>query len=156
MIQFSEINLRSKDLLDAWLYVLQYRHQDRDLSVCIHDDIGTDGWEALAKALKLLRLSRFESYNNVMMHARSEDLRIVWDALRENSRFLVEIRDVVTKTRLGETKVFCKYGTEADREKKWTELLKFWETTKVQAERRRRLRPRTADFNPFSCNTKPR
>ena len=156
-IQFSGISLRNKDLVDIWLNVLQNCDEAHGLrSVHIYDDIGTGGWEALAKALRLHQpyMLRFSSYNNVMMHARSEDLRIIWDAMLEGSRFEVEIRDVVTETRVGATKEFLKGSVDAETEKKWTKLLKCWEAAKTQAERRRCLRPRTADFNPFGENTK--
>ena len=156
-IQFSGISLRNKDLVDIWLNVLQNCDEARGLrSVHIYDDIGTGGWEALAKALRLHQPHqlRFSSQNNLMMHARSEDLRIIWDAMLEGSRFEVAIRDVVTETRVGAAKLFLKGSGEAENEKNWTGLLKCWEAAKTQAERRSRMRPRTADFNPFGQNTK--
>ena len=75
---------------------------------------------------------RFQSDNKVMMEARSEDLRIIWDAMLEGSRFVVDIKDVVTETRVGPTKEFCKGSEDAGNEKNWEGLLKCWEAANVQ------------------------
>ena len=64
-IQFSELRLRRKDVIDTWLHVLQNCDQARGLRyVLVYDDIGTGGWEALAKALRLHQPHklRFQSY----------------------------------------------------------------------------------------------
>lgn len=53
-IQFSELRLRRKDVIDTWLHVLQNCDQAEGLRyVLVYDDIGAGGWEALAKALSL-------------------------------------------------------------------------------------------------------
>ena len=64
-IQFSELRLRNKDVIDTWLHVLQNCDQAHGLRyVLVYDDIGTGGWEALAKALRLHQpyMLRFQSY----------------------------------------------------------------------------------------------
>ena len=127
------------------------------MTLHIYDEISTGGWEALAEALRLHQpyTLLFLSRNNLMMHARSEDLRIIWDSMLEGSKFRIDIRDVVTETSVGvPTKEFSKGSGDAENEKNWRELLKCWSEAKAQAERRSRLRPRTADFNPFGNNTK--
>ena len=64
-IQFSELRLKSKDVIDTWLHVLQNCDQAHGLRyVLVYDDIGTGGWQALAKALRLHQpyMLRFQSY----------------------------------------------------------------------------------------------
>ena len=75
---------------------------------------------------------RFQSDNKVMMEARSEDLRIIWDAMLEGSRFVVDIKDVVTEIEVGLTKEFCKGSGDAENKKKWKGLLNCWEAANVQ------------------------
>ena len=156
-LQLSQLSFRSKDLVDALLNVLQNCDQARGLQyVSVYDDIGTGGWEALAEALRLHQpyKLKFTSSNNLMMHARTEDLRIIWDAMLEGSDFKIDIKDVVTETQVGATKHIFKGPRDVDNEKNWAGLLKCLEGTRAQAERRSCLRPRTADFNPFGENTK--
>ena len=120
-IQISEIILRSKNL-DTWLHILQNCNEVRGLrEVGVYDDIGTKGWEYLAKALRVHRpyYLQFRSNINLMIHARSEDLRIIWDDMLEGSKFVV-----FTINRGWAKQEFLKGSEDAENERNWTELLK--------------------------------
>ena len=125
-IQISEISLMSKDPhgknFDTWLHILENCNEVRGLrEVGVYDDIGTKGWEYLAKALRTHQPYKlqFRSNTNLMIHARSEDLRIIWDDMLEGSRFVV-----FTINRGWAKQEFLKGSEDAENERNWTELLK--------------------------------
>ena len=97
----------------------------------------------MAEALRLHGPYMLRStYNNILiMHTISKDLRIIWEAMLEGSKFMIDIRDVVViETSIGAaTKEFAKRSEDAENEKNWREA------AKAQAERRSHLRLRTAD-----------
>ena len=125
-MQFSKISLRNKDLLDHWAHLLGNCtcSEVRGLrEVGVYVDIDTEDWRYFAKALRWHKHGepyklQFRSFDDLMIQARSEDLKIIWEGMLEGSSFFVN-------SKVGPMKEFFKGSENAENERTWAELLQF-------------------------------
>ena len=99
----------------------------RDLRIA--GEIGTEGWAALAEALRLHPNCYFwsiEVAKHVMLRGRREDLRMIWEHLFNDPSAQWTLAD------RSDVAPFTRRGTDENREEEWRRLEKVLETKQEQ------------------------